>query len=620
MIINYKFYTPSYEVSENDKLITGVDRENKIIELFDRDGKKVVQDILDRKKAKSDVDARGLYFHPELKIIGLVRVPEGGIIDKYKEYIHLFHSTSINDVIKEIESLLKSTNNNTLITEINNLINKILETKEVSPKTTFMNSSNGILYDIITIDDANKFNDEGIKEAIVKSIDSNSPYLPPNNSYVIVNSMEGSIVKKVTSEVLGMGESVKITGISSSELPTIISCVNDKSKEKIKEGLLRYLTNHSEIRFLDLFDGLLYANLESNKWIPINALNRRELNQVGDEYINIKHIYEQLKHTRFYFTENKDTAINNRDCFIEQGFLKYKTTITERDSVYGDFKTVNKIEFVSSIASFITFTTLKELESVNSIVKNFKPSCSYYCMETMTLYKHDGDSKFLPAYTFTGSNVSQKDIDEITAKIDNLYNKTSNPFNFKGSLEKQSDLTALSDPAIGDTYIIKETNSLVIFDGTNWSNHPIGTVYDNTNINADLSNYVKNEEYNSFKEDIQTNLNSTINDVNTLKTQKSDIDLSQYAKKTDIPTIDPTNNNVIVNNNYIKVINNKGELELARLIYCAFDEENNAEKFLTLTIKDEIEKDITNGVESFIVIDMLKNSVSILHKEKINFI
>ena len=102
MKINYKFYTPSYTVSESDVALNVEDKEQLVLQLFDRDGKKVVADILNRKKVKPKEDARGLYFHPELKIIGLVRVPEGGTLENYKKYIHLFYVKNTNTSISSI--------------------------------------------------------------------------------------------------------------------------------------------------------------------------------------------------------------------------------------------------------------------------------------------------------------------------------------------------------------------------------------------------------------------------------------------------------------------------------------------------------------------------------------
>lgn len=131
MIIDYKFYTPTYEASADDMKKSGIDRESLILEVFDRDGKKVVEDILARRAKDSSVDPRGLYFHPDLQIIGLVRVPVGGDLSKYKEYIHIFHSTSINDVLKEIEKVVKSSTTSTFKQTLTELITNLIKT--ISP-------------------------------------------------------------------------------------------------------------------------------------------------------------------------------------------------------------------------------------------------------------------------------------------------------------------------------------------------------------------------------------------------------------------------------------------------------------------------------------------------------
>lgn len=110
MKINYKFYTPSYTVSESDSALNVEDKEKLVLQLFDRDGKKVVEDILNRKKIKPKEDARGLYFHPELKIIGLVRVPEGGTLENYKKYIHLFYVKNTNTSISSIFTIPETYN------------------------------------------------------------------------------------------------------------------------------------------------------------------------------------------------------------------------------------------------------------------------------------------------------------------------------------------------------------------------------------------------------------------------------------------------------------------------------------------------------------------------------
>lgn len=110
MKINYKFYTPSYTVSESDMALNVEDKEKLVLQLFDRDGKKVVEDILNRKKVKPKEDARGLYFHPELKIIGLVRVPEGGTLENYKKYLHLFYIKNTNISISSIFTIPETYN------------------------------------------------------------------------------------------------------------------------------------------------------------------------------------------------------------------------------------------------------------------------------------------------------------------------------------------------------------------------------------------------------------------------------------------------------------------------------------------------------------------------------
>lgn len=113
-IIDYKFYTPSYEnsakdlenIKTNGEVIDEVFKTSnvkKIVEeCWDRDGKKIVADIIQRNKANPKIDHRGLYFHTDLRFIGLVRVPLDGAVEKYKEYIHLFYSSDIKEIYTDL--------------------------------------------------------------------------------------------------------------------------------------------------------------------------------------------------------------------------------------------------------------------------------------------------------------------------------------------------------------------------------------------------------------------------------------------------------------------------------------------------------------------------------------
>ena len=86
--IFYKVYTPNYDKSQND-LTSYKSDESVLLSSFDRDGKLIVQDILNNSTQEKEI--RGLYFHPDLKMIGLIRVPQNGNIDNYKDYLKLFN-------------------------------------------------------------------------------------------------------------------------------------------------------------------------------------------------------------------------------------------------------------------------------------------------------------------------------------------------------------------------------------------------------------------------------------------------------------------------------------------------------------------------------------------------
>ena len=109
-IVKYSVYTPEYTNEEQDiKLLENNPKKKDLIEtIFKRDGKKIVQDILE-KKSKKDIDYRGVYIHPKLKISGIVRVPENGTIENYEQYIHLLTNT---------DSQTSQSSQNYFITEI----------------------------------------------------------------------------------------------------------------------------------------------------------------------------------------------------------------------------------------------------------------------------------------------------------------------------------------------------------------------------------------------------------------------------------------------------------------------------------------------------------------------
>lgn len=111
MRIRYKFYTPNTELSEKDLALAVTDKDKLIKQLFDRDGKKIVKDILKRKKIRPIEDARGIYFHQELKIMGLIIVPDDGSIDNYQKYLYLFDNyLNVNKSINELKNIKANIN------------------------------------------------------------------------------------------------------------------------------------------------------------------------------------------------------------------------------------------------------------------------------------------------------------------------------------------------------------------------------------------------------------------------------------------------------------------------------------------------------------------------------
>ena len=128
-IIKYLFYTPSFETETQDKekYKTDDNKETFIKELFKRDGKKIVQEIIEKNKEKSKYDFRGLYVHPVLGITGIVRVPENAIVENYESYIHLLDDNvsdlTIDYIIKNIENPGNEKISKVLNDFVSNLIN-----------------------------------------------------------------------------------------------------------------------------------------------------------------------------------------------------------------------------------------------------------------------------------------------------------------------------------------------------------------------------------------------------------------------------------------------------------------------------------------------------------------
>lgn len=105
--IKYLVYTPDYILEKDDvKLLNTTSKEELVKTIFKRDGKKIIKNLLSKKREKPNIDYRGVYIHPELSIVGIARIPEGGVLEDYEKYIHLLNDDLANYVINNIINVL----------------------------------------------------------------------------------------------------------------------------------------------------------------------------------------------------------------------------------------------------------------------------------------------------------------------------------------------------------------------------------------------------------------------------------------------------------------------------------------------------------------------------------
>lgn len=208
-----------------------------------------------------------------------------------------------------------------------------------------------------------------------------------------------------------------------------------------------------------------------------------------------------------------------------------------------------------------------------------------------------------------------QDLQQLRAE---LTQKTNQVLNFKGVTENIESIP--SDSKKGDAYINRANGTFAVVSKEpflassreTFAETPLGNVY-NYNTNTDLSEYLEKNEFNNFSSSVNSDINNLKNDVQNLKLNK--VDLTDYVKKSEIPNLVQ---NVTFNNDYIKVINNQGELEPARIVYGEFDENNISA--ITLRIKQELQNDISKGINTFIFIDLISNKSHIMKKDNLQFV
>lgn len=130
--IKYLVYTPDYVLEKDDvKLLDTTSKEELVKTIFKRDGKKIIKNLLSKKREKPSIDYRGVYIHPELSIVGIARVPEGGVLEDYEKYIHLLNEDLANYVINNIINILDGnvTDENGLNLVINKKVEEIIARK-----------------------------------------------------------------------------------------------------------------------------------------------------------------------------------------------------------------------------------------------------------------------------------------------------------------------------------------------------------------------------------------------------------------------------------------------------------------------------------------------------------
>lgn len=257
----------------------------------------------------------------------------------------------------------------------------------------------------------------------------------------------------------------------------------------------------------------------------------------------------------------------------------------------------------------------KNISDLNNFKKTYTNPINdfFYDKESQSFLKYNG-SEFIKLLTLQDLNkyATLEDLANVSKQINN--NQAGQVFNFKGDIENSQALP--SDSQKGDAYINKEHGSLLLVTkplGTPVTDSifetPIGNIYNN--INADLTDYLKSDIYNTFSRETKQKFDDLIIEIQKLKLKK-DVDLTDYVKKSDVQNLVQ---NATFNNDYIKVINPQGELEPARIIYGEF-----TDKAITLRIKEELQKDIQNNVNTFIFIDVATNITHIMKKDEFKFV
>lgn len=130
--IKYLVYTPEYILEKDDvKLLNTTSKEELVKTIFKRDGKKIIKSLLSKKREKPNIDYRGVYIHPELSIVGIARIPEGGVLEDYEKYIHLLNDDLANYVINNIINILdgKGIDDNGLNLVIDKKVEEIIARK-----------------------------------------------------------------------------------------------------------------------------------------------------------------------------------------------------------------------------------------------------------------------------------------------------------------------------------------------------------------------------------------------------------------------------------------------------------------------------------------------------------
>lgn len=257
----------------------------------------------------------------------------------------------------------------------------------------------------------------------------------------------------------------------------------------------------------------------------------------------------------------------------------------------------------------------KKISELDNFKKTYTEPINdfFYDKESQSFLKYNG-SEFIKLLTLQDLNkyATLEDLANVSKQINN--NQAGQVFNFKGDIENSQALP--SDSQKGDAYINKEHGSLLLVTkplGTPVTDSiveiPIGNIYNN--INADLTDYLKSDIYNTFSRETKQKFDDLVIEIEKLKLKK-DVDLTDYVKKSDVQNLIQ---NVTFNNDYIKVINPQGELEPARIIYGEF-----TDKAITLRIKEELQKDIQNNVNTFIFIDVATNITHIMKKDELQFV